>query len=335
MGLIILKRIYWKPHFVRPTGADGSKRRPYDDHKNASVEFALHRGVKMDIASEIPSVNFHLWKPCNMRCRFCFATFQDLGQDVLPKGHLSRGGCLAVVDALASAGFGKINFAGGEPTLCPWLPDLIGWARELGLTTSIVTNGSRITPEWLGLVGNSLDWAALSIDTVDPQKLEASGRTTREGPLSEDDYLGVVAMLKDRSIRVKINTVVTRSNCDEDLTGFIARARPERWKLLQVLPVGGQNDGLVDDQVVTVEQFDAYVVRNRRVEDTGVAVVPEDNELMTGSYVMVDPAGRFFDNTAGAHVYSQFINDVGVEAALRDVSVDPSRFRLRGGLYAW
>ena len=83
----------------------------------------------MTIAAPIPSVNFHLWKPCNMKCRFCFATFQDVGQDTLPKGHLPREGCLAVVDALASAGFEKINFAGGEPILCPWLPDMIHRAR--------------------------------------------------------------------------------------------------------------------------------------------------------------------------------------------------------------
>ena len=213
----------------------------------------------MEITKEIPSVNFHLWKPCNMRCRFCFATFQDVGQDVLPSGHLPREGCLSVVEALASAGFDKINFAGGEPTLCPWLPDLIRRAREFGCTTSVVTNGSRITPEWLDHVDGCLDWAALSIDTVDPQKLEASGRTTRDGPLSENDYLGAIDMLKERGIRLKINTVVTRNNCDEDLTGFITKARPERWKLLQVLPIRGQNDGLVDDQVITAEQFAGYV----------------------------------------------------------------------------
>ena len=289
----------------------------------------------MNIAMEIPSVNFHLWKPCNMKCRFCFATFQDVGQDVLPKGHLPREGCVSVVEALATAGFDKINFAGGEPTLCPWLPDLIRRAKELGLTTSIVTNGSRITPEWLDCVGNSLDWATLSIDTLDRQKLEGLGRTTRAGPLSEDNYLDVIDMLKERGVRLKINTVVTRSNCDEDLTGFIARARPERWKLLQVLPVGGQNDGLVDDHVITPDQFAGYVARNRRVETMGVAVVPESNDLMTGSYMMVDPAGRFFDNVAGNHVYSLPINEVGVDAALREVSVDPDRFRLRDGLYDW
>ena len=139
----------------------------------------------MKIAAEIPSVNYHLWKPCNMKCRFCFATFQDIEQDILPRGHLPREASLSVVESLAGSGFEKINFAGGEPTLCPWLPDLIRRAKELELTTSLVTNGSRITQEWLDGAAEYLDWAALSIDTVDPRKLEKLGRTTRSGPLSE------------------------------------------------------------------------------------------------------------------------------------------------------
>ena len=270
-----------------------------------------------------------------MKCRFCFATFQDVGQDVLPKGHLPREDCLAVVEALATAGFNKINFPGGEPTLCPWFPDLIRRAKELELTTSMVTNGSCVTREWLDRVDGCLDWAAVSIDTVDPEKLKRMGRTTRAGPLSETDYLRIMDMLKQRDIRLKINTVVTRSNYDEDLAGFIANARPERWKLLQVLPVRGQNDGLVDNLVITHEEFARYVARNRYVESTGIMVVPESNDLITGSYVMVDPAGRFFDNMAGTHVYSRPINQIGVDAALREVSVDPDKFRLRDGFYDW
>ena len=270
-----------------------------------------------------------------MKCGFCFATFQDIGHEALPKGHLPREESLAVVEALATAGFDKINFAGGEPTLCPWLPDLIRRAKELELTTSMVTNGSRVTREWLDRVDGCLDWVAVSIDTVDQEKMKLMGRTTRAGPLSETDYLRIMDMLKQRGIRLKVNTVVTRSNYDEDLTGFIINAHPERWKLLQVLPVRGQNDGLVDHFVITREEFDSYVSRNRYVESAGIVVVPESNELMTGSYVMVDPAGRFFDNVAGTHVYSRPINQVGVDTALREISVDPDRFRLRDGLYDW
>lgn len=289
----------------------------------------------MNISTEIPSVNFHLWQPCNMKCRFCFATFQDIVQDILPKGHLAREGCLEVVDALAAAGFDKMNFAGGEPTLCPWLHDLIRRAKELGLTTSIVTNGSRITSEWLDRVDGCLDWVTVSIDTLDPDKLIRMGRITQTGPLSESDYLRIFDLLKQRGLRAKINTVVTRANCDEDLGCFIAKAGPERWKLLQVLPVKGQNDGSVEGLLITDEEFDHYVARNRYVGSLGIIVVPESNDLMTGSYVMVDPAGRFFDNVAGTHVYSRPINQVGVENALREISVCPEKFLLRDGLYDW
>ena len=153
--------------------------------------------------------------------------------------------------------------------------------------------------------------------------------------MSEADYLSIIDMFKQRSIRLKVNTVVTRSNYEEDLAGFIANARPERWKLLQVLPDRGQNDGVIDNLVITHAEFASYVARNRYVESKGIMVVPESNDLMTGSYVMVDPAGRFFDNVAGTHAYSRPINLFGVDAALKEVSIDADKFRLRDGLYDW
>ena len=289
----------------------------------------------MSVATEIPTVNYHLWKACNMKCGFCFATFQDIEPQVLPKGHLGRDACLAVVESLARAGFQKINFAGGEPTLCPWLPDLITLAKKNGLTTSIVTNGSRITENWLESLNGTLDWATLSIDSVDPGMLLRTGRTTRHGPMNECDYLRVIGILTQHGVRIKVNTVVTRSNLKDDLTGFIIRACPERWKLLQVLPVEGQNDALIGQYEVSSDEFENYVESSRRVETLGISVVPENNELMTGSYVMVDPAGRFFDNVSGTHTYSRPIVEAGVEEAYGDVSVDRSKFLTRGGLYDW
>ncbi len=89
-----------------------------------------------------------------MKCGFCFATFKDIDQKALPMGHLGCAHSLSVVESLAQSGFEKINFAGGEPTLCPWLPDLIGRAKGLGMTTSVVTNGSLICGAYLwGIAG--------------------------------------------------------------------------------------------------------------------------------------------------------------------------------------
>ena len=290
----------------------------------------------MSIADKVPSVNYHLWRYCNMQCGFCFAPFQDISPDVLPNGHLGRADSLSVVESLAQAGFRKINFAGGEPMLCRWLPELIVRASELGLTTSMVTNGSRLTQEWVDRVRGCLDWVALSIDSVNPDTLVRTGRTTGSEPMSAHDYLSAIEILKRSDIRLKVNTVVTRFNLREDLTDFIIEARPERWKLLQVLAVNGQNDHAVGEYMVSDDEFDSYIQFARGVQKYGITVVPESNDLMTGSYIMVDPAGRFFDNVAGTHTYSRHsIIEVGVDEALKDVSIDAAKFLSRNGLYDW
>lgn len=286
-----------------------------------------------------PSVNFHLWEPCNMRCRFCFATFQDVKQTILPRGHLPRDQALAVVEQLAAAGFEKITFAGGEPTLCPWLGELIEWAKGRLMTTMLVTNGSRLlTPGWLDTHGAQLDWVVLSIDSPNPRTHERLGRSVAGQAgraLAVDHYLAIADELRRRNVRLKVNTVVTTENADEDMGDFLLALRPERWKVLQVLPIGGQNDGKVESLLIDELAFRRYCVRHQRVADAGISIVPEGNEDMTGSYAMVDPAGRFFDNTAGQHHYSRPILDVGVAEAWRDIRFDAQRFEERGGVYDW
>ena len=51
---------------------------------------------------------------------------------------------------------------------------------------------------------------------------------------------------------------------------------------------------------------------------------------MTGSYVMVDPAGRFFDNAAGSLTPTAVpILEIGVEQALMDVFVDAAEISVQ------
>ena len=64
-------------------------------------------------------------------------------------------------------------------------------------------------------------------------------------------------------------------------------------------------------------------------------IVPETNAQVRGSYVMVDPAGRFFDNAEGRHRYGLPILEVGVPAAIAQMSFNEERFLERGGLYSW
>ena len=56
---------------------------------------------------------------------------------------------------------------------------------------------------------------------------------------------------------------------------------------------------------------------------------------MTGSYAMVDPAGRFFDNMEGRHHYSSPILEVGLQQAWSQVRFEHTSFISRGGQYDW
>lgn len=261
-----------------------------------------------------------------MSCGHCYATN-------LSRKNLEPEKAAEIVRLLPDAGFEKINFAGGEPMLYPGLDELIRTAKGSGMTTSIVTNGSRVTGEWLESMHGCLDWIALSVDSVKPETNAMSGRATSLGVTTSEEYLRTARSIKLHGIRLKINTVVTLYNHEEDMSAFIRTAGPERWKIMQELTVEGQNDESMHSFQVTVDQFKAYVERHNGVEREGTAVIPEDNDMMTGSYAMVDPMGRFFDNVDGRYSYSRPILEVGAVSALEDVRIDLDKFEGRGGFY--
>ncbi len=280
----------------------------------------------------IPSINFHLWEPCNMRCKFCFATFQDVKQTILPKGHLPEADALKVVENIAAAGFEKITFAGGEPLLCKWLPSLIKKAKQLGMTTMIVTNGSKLTDAFLKANTDYLDWIAVSVDSLEDENNVKIGRAiTGKRPLSKAFYYDLVDTIKKYGYGLKINTVVNKVNYKDNLTEFIEYANPQRWKVLQVLPIVGQNDTKIDEFKITTEEYNYFLKIHTDVK----TIVPESNDEIKGSYVMVDPAGRFFDNAKGTHNYSKPILEVGVKEAIKTMDYDFDKFLKRGGIYTW
>ena len=271
------------------------------------------------------SINYHLYKPCNAHCRFCFATFRDVQ------------GCLSLTDArrllaiLREAGGQKLNFAGGEPTLYPHIGELVVYAKELGFTTSMVTNGARLDA-LLDEHHTALDWVGLSVDSGREDVQQALGR-------GRGNHVVQTIALADRArslgVRVKLNTVVTALTWQEDMSELVRQMQPERWKAFQVLPVRGQNDGSVEDLLISGKQFAAFLAQHNHLAAEGFRPIAEDNDAMRGSYLMIDPLGRFFDNIGGIHRYSQPILDVGIDQALRQVGFSPEKFRMRGGLYDW
>lgn len=276
-------------------------------------------------------MNLHLWKPCNLRCTFCFATFNDDPSLRAVRSGLSESDARRIIESLRHAGVEKLTFVGGEPTLCPYLPSLLRLARELGLVTALVTNG-RLLHRVLDTSSDCLDWVGLSVDSGNEEVQAALGRG-RGGHVARS--IAYFRRLHQLRIRVKLNTVVTALNWQEDMRELVLAMRPDRWKILQVLPVDGQNSGRVEPLLISAEQFGSFVRRHRSVEASGVVIAAESNEDVTGSYAMIDPLGRFFSNVGGRHTYSRPILEVGVMQAFNEIAFIPDRFRDRGGRYDW
>ena len=276
-----------------------------------------------------PSVNYHLTKYCNMKCSFCYATFNDLKTI---KHDFARS--VKIVTALAEAGFEKITFAGGEPTLVKELPELAKLSKELGLVTTIVTNGTNLNKQscFEKLIPH-LDWVAVSIDSIcDHKNLQAGRAINGKDPLSKNDYETLLLKLKANGVKTKINTVVSIFNVEENLSQFINTCKPDRWKVLQALPIEGQNSQNSGKFEISKEEFEAYISRNKNIQDA-TTVVTENIEMIKGSYIMVSPEGRFFDNTAEGYKYSDDILQSGVNKCLEQVNFDQEKFLQRGGQY--
>jgi radical S-adenosyl methionine domain-containing protein 2 len=277
----------------------------------------------------ITTVNFHLIKACNFNCKHCYATFDDI-----PSKGISKEEQLKLIKSLAESGqFKKINFAGGEPTLVPHLPELIKCAKDCGLITSIVTNGSRIDMKWIERIAPHLDIICLSIDSFNEQTNKVSGRSQAGKVVQTERIIEIANAFKTFGVHLKVNTVVSRYNHHENLNEFINMIRPFRWKILQVTKVEGQNDSQYDEVKITSEQFESYCKRNKDGILPEITIVEESSDLIQGSYLMIDPLGRFYDSYKGVHNYSQKILEIGVKPALEQVLVDKYKFEERNGYY--
>jgi radical S-adenosyl methionine domain-containing protein 2 len=287
------------------------------------------------------AVNWHLEAYCNYGCSFCYAPLTE--QRLMPR--LSEEEGTSMIEDLSSSGVEKINFVGGEPMLHPHLEAWIVASKSCGLTTSIVSNGTRMTEGWLTKMRPHLDWLGLSIDASNDEMHALMGRGLK-GEITSgfSRHLELSTKVWEIARRLgyglKLNTVVTSVNSDDDMSELVGFLKPHRWKIFKVLRIEGENDGRVEPLLISQEQFEEYMVRHRRyLQDfEGTQIVSEDNEDMLGTYAMIDPQGMVYTNLHSRYHYSkQSVGDIGFLAAwaqVRDGFSDIG-FENRGGKWNW
>jgi len=287
-------------------------------------------------------LNWHLTEACNYGCQYCYAAWNEstcrrelihnsertsallseLYQFFRPDNRLSPLANRLAWNAL------RLNLAGGEPLLhAGKIPTIVSQARGLGFQVSLITNGSRLNEDLLNQLAPQLTWLGISVDSASPVTNRAIGRADRGGRLLDLDHLATSLMGARQSnpeLRVKLNTVVNQLNYREDLSPLVQSVAPEKWKVLRMLPVVNEHLAVSD------EQFAGFVASHRAF--SGI-LCAEDNQDMRESYLMIDPHGRFFQNsplvTGQGYTYSRPILEIGADSAFAEMSFNHQRFSAR------
>ena len=137
-------------------------------------------------------------------------------------------------------------------------------------------------------------------------------------------------MIKNEGIKLKINSVITRLNYKEDMVWLLEKINPDRWKVFQVLEIKERNCHSIEELLISQKDFKFFVKNHKNHYP-----IPENNLNMIESYIMIDPLGRFYQNTESTYCFSRLILKVGIVNALNDIKFNRKMFINRGGVYAW
>jgi PqqA peptide cyclase len=142
-----------------------------------------------------------LLNACNLKCEYCRCP-------EMPTALMTTAEWVDIVRNLARVGTLRIKFQGGEPTLRKDFRQITAAARQAGLITAVVTNGTMIAkrPELM----DHLDEVVVSLDALTP-----AHHDRYRGAGSHAAAMETLALAVMRGCRPYVNMVVHRDTLAE------------------------------------------------------------------------------------------------------------------------
>ncbi len=271
-------------------------------------------------------VNYHVTNHCNYDCVYCFGKFKNQRDPSLEEAK-------TIIDKIAvyfkenQIADGRINFAGGEPTLYTHLDELIEYASSLGIDVSIVTNGSCLTAERIRKWKGKVACIGISIDSINHKTNCDIGRCCQDVDVAVEyqRWIALSKIIHECNIRLKINTVVSRLNLQEDLSPLYRALKPDKIKFFQMHLIDGINDK-AKEYDITIEEFEDFCNHHREFQSILFA---EPCGSMENSYLMINPSGEFQLNNNGRYQTFGDLKTAPLSQILRNVPMDGEKFVAR------
>jgi MoaA/NifB/PqqE/SkfB family radical SAM enzyme len=200
-------------------------------------------------------IQIHPTRRCNLRCLHCYSFSAPEERDQLSDQILED----ALTDA-GALGYKVASFSGGEPVLFKGLGRLLRHAKDLGLRTTVTSNGMLLDERRLEMLAGCTDVLAISLDGVP----ESHNRMR----VSDEAFQRMQANLqgvRDSGIPFGFIFTLTQYNVDE--IDWAARFAVEQGaSLFQIHPleeVGRASQLLIGSRPDEIESSYAYLEAQR------------------------------------------------------------------------
>jgi len=168
----------------------------------------LLKGIYLNRPSPI-SVSVNLTNKCNQHCIYC-----EIGQGLVKNKKsplLAMDDLKWIIDEMNRSGISTLSLGGGEPLLFKEVFDVIKYAHEFGIISSILTNGMLLphfSQDKIELLKECETAISVSIDSFSPDKEEHIRGIKNALPLAIE---GIEILVKHR-IPVNIMTTISAHN---------------------------------------------------------------------------------------------------------------------------
>lgn len=272
------------------------------------------------------TINWHIIQKCNYKCYYCFAKYDNYKKKEV---HYSKKEIEILLNKVYAAFKSKykdsdlrLNIAGGEPTLSKNLDFVIQTAFSIGFRVSIITNSSILTTKFIRENAKYISMLAITIDSLDTEINHKIGRFSKNKSLEFSKIFKNIELLRiiNKDLKIKINTVVNKYNYGEYIGDFISLVKPDKWKVFQALSINTNEIHCSKEQ---------YMIFLQNHKNQNLDVFSESNDEMTDSYIMIDPYGRFYQNTNSTYTYSKSILEICTSEITNHVNVNFDKYNNR------
>lgn len=175
---------------------------------------------------------------CNMACTYCT-------NDSTRAGHMPFPAVKRILDAASRLHIPSVRFTGGEPLLVDDLPRMLMYAKQRGFYILLNTNATRITPQQLNILLQTVDNVLISLQGFNSASTQKMTRT--RAPFEEK--IRNIFLLRACLPVVRLGTVMTPDlmNNFKQYAALVKKIKPACWEIFR--PMKGPAEGAVESRI--------------------------------------------------------------------------------------